>query len=552
MLTLFAIFFILSSLNQAPFLKSLEIILAGGGVAWSSIFYQEVTYPTKESAMKRFVMVKYLSLLFVLLLSLPVSGVVFAQDMSVFRISQGVDLATWDPHLEQNVSQMTYYSLPFDGLIGENSDGSTRPGLATEWEQTTEYLDLTLREGVLFHDGTAFNAEAVVANVDKVKNGPFPPTANMLRAVESVEVVGEYQVRFNLANPAPALLSDLQRFAGLMMSPASFETSVEMPVGTGPYIFNAEESTLNSRYVFDKNPTYWDPSVQNVDRIEVLIIPDFQTAYNAVVAGELDAANIFNNQVAQALAEGYQVLQPEGFGLGFHIFDRNGTMVPEFADVRVRQAMALAVDRDAYYQVVEGGVGASLVSTQRFRSGQYAHCADIQDLNYNLERAKELMAEAGVTGFSFKVPAAGRFQRDSQALAGFFAEIGIEMIVEPIALGTIFTEVQTGNWAAAFVPVNERHTSGYYNSRISPNGFLNPFKVPVANADELAAQARTLDVAEAEPLWAEINCLAAEEGAIIHLGTVVQSIMVNPETVATLEAMYFAPFVADYRSLTMK
>jgi ABC-type transport system substrate-binding protein len=133
-------------------------------------------------------------------------------------------------------------------------------------------------------------------------------------------------------------------------------------------------------------------------------------------------------------------------------------MVPEFADVRVRQAMALAVDRDAYYQVVEGGVGASLVSTQRFRSGQYAHCADIQDLNYNLERAKELMAEAGVTGFSFKVPAAGRFQRDSQALAGFFAEIGIEMIVEPIALGTIFTEVQTGNWAAAFVPVNERHT----------------------------------------------------------------------------------------------
>jgi ABC-type transport system substrate-binding protein len=90
------------------------------------------------------------SLLFVLLLSLPVSGVVFAQDMSVFRISQGVDLATWDPHLEQNVSQMTYYSLPFDGLIGENSDGSTRPGLATEWEQTTEYLDLTLRERCTF------------------------------------------------------------------------------------------------------------------------------------------------------------------------------------------------------------------------------------------------------------------------------------------------------------------------------------------------------------------------------------------------------------------
>ena len=501
--------------------------------------------------MKQISMLKQLSILCILLLGLSFNTVL-AQDMSVFRIALQVELTVRDPHLEQTNTLMGYYGLVYDGLIGENPDGSARPGLATEWEQTSEYLDLTLREGVLFQDGTAFNADVVVANIDKVKNGPFPPVANMLRAVESVEVIDEYHVRLNLANPAPTLLSDLQRFAGLMVSPASLDKLVEMPVGTGPYIYNLEESTLQSRYVFDKNPNYWDPSVQNVDRIEVLFIPDFPTAYNAVVTGELEVANITNSQVAQAESEGYLVLQPESFNLALHIFDRNGTLVPEFADVRVRQAMAMSIDRDAFYAVVEGGVGASLASTQRFTEGQYGYCENIQDLSYNLDRARELMAEAGVEGFSFSVPAFGRFQVYSQALAGFFAEIGIEMVVEPIAGGTIFSEAQSGKWAAAIVPVNERHTSGYYNNRISPNGFLNPFKVSVGNADELAAQARPLDPVEAEPLWAEINCLAAQEGALIHVGSVVSPIMTNPEVVENMEAMYFSPQVIDYRSLKLK
>ena len=120
----------------------------------------------------------------------------------VFRLGHDIDLSTWDAHQEQQNVAMVFYSLVYEGLVGEDSQGNIMPGLATEWTQSDKALEFTLREGVTFHDGTPFDAEVVKANVEKVKNGPFPPTANFLRPIESVEVIDPTHVRFNLTGPA--------------------------------------------------------------------------------------------------------------------------------------------------------------------------------------------------------------------------------------------------------------------------------------------------------------------------------------------------------------
>ncbi len=468
----------------------------------------------------------------------------------VFRLGHDIDLSTWDAHQEQQNVAMVFYSLVYEGLVGEDSQGNIVPGLATEWKQSDKTLEFTLREGVTFHDGTPFDAEVVKANVEKVKNGPFPPTANFLRPIESVEVIDPTHVRFNLTGPAPALLKNLQRFAGLMISPKVFDQLDKGPVGTGPWQYNAAESVAQSKYVFDVNPNYWDKSVQNVSRIEIWYLPDYQAAYNAVQSGEVDAATILENMVAQAESSGFTVLKPESFHLALHIFDRAGTKVKELGDPRVRQAMSLAIDRATYFNTLMSGIG--IPSTQRWLKGQLGYCDEITNLDNDLEKAKALMKEAGVESFEFSVPAFGPFNLWNEGIAGFLKEIGITMKVEAIPPGPIIATATNGEWVAGLIPENERHPSDHFRNRLAAEGPMNPFQVKDDEIEAWGTEALALSDEEAAPLWSKISCRSAEQGDIIHLDGFVTPIMVNNNTVEHVDPMYMMPGVVYFRGVTMK
>ncbi|NJP04556.1 MAG: hypothetical protein HC837_02445 [Chloroflexaceae bacterium] len=153
---------------------------------------------------------------------------------STLRFGFGNRFLTWDPHQEQRPVTLMGYQLVYDALLTEDSTGQLLPGLAIEWAQQIDTVELTLREGVVFHDGTPFDAEVARANLLHARNEGAPAIAQQLLAVDSIDVLDPYRIRLNLAAPVPDLLSNLARSAGMMISPEAFATAAEQPVGTGP------------------------------------------------------------------------------------------------------------------------------------------------------------------------------------------------------------------------------------------------------------------------------------------------------------------------------
>lgn len=473
-----------------------------------------------------------------------------AASRGTFRFGFNNRFLTWDPHQEQRPIALMGYQLVYDALLSEDLAGNPSPGLATAWSQTVDALELTLREGVVFHDGTPFNAEVAQANLLRVRDEGAPPIAQHLAAVESIDLLDSHRIRLNLSRPTPDLLNNLARSAGMIISPEAFDTAAERPVGTGPWVFNAEESRADVEYRFDAFPDFWDPQQQTLEQVILLILPDAAARLGALRSGEVHAAAFLAAEDSATLeSEGFTLVTNEAVQLGLHIFDREGTLVPAFADERVRLAISHAIDRETLVEVVNSGYGAPV--TQRFQPGQYGYAGDIADLAYDPEQARELLTEAGVENLEFAVPIAGNPSNELQAIAGFLQEVGITMNIETVAPGTLVQEAASGEWAAALLPINEPHVSTYIANRVQANGFLNPFNIAPADLEELAAEARQLPPDEAEPLWTELARATAERGIIIHLYTMPSLVFTTPE-VRGAEVGYFQPNVLRLRGVTIE
>ncbi|MEM7128450.1 MAG: ABC transporter substrate-binding protein [Chloroflexota bacterium] len=457
------------------------------------------------------------------------------------QIGHNVNHLTWDPHKDQRTISLQYLNPVFEGLLREATDGRTFiPELSTGWEEDETGVSFTLREGVIFHDGTSFNAEAVVANFNRVKEEGHNVNKGFLRNVESAEAIDDLTVRYNYSQFDGTVLLTLSRFAGKMISPAAFDTVNEgNPIGTGPYLFNADASTPDNTFkVYDWNPNYWNNNAQPVANIELTHIPDGATRFNGLIAGEFHTAVIAAiPQITQLEADGYIVSSQPSVGWSAHILDRTGTLVPELADERVRLAMNYALDRDAFWQVVNSGDK----STQHALPGGYAYAEDIADLEFNMDKAMELMAEAGNPTFEIDVPTFGPFNGRNAFLASSWTPLGITVNV--IEVNNIFTACtqNEGDFPVAFCPINERHIKHFVENRLLESGFLNPFGHVDDEINGLYEQAAPLPLDEAEPLYGEIAKISAEKGYILHLGWGASPVAYDPARIDGVEVRFIYP-----------
>lgn len=450
-----------------------------------------------------------------------------ATPQGVLREATQVPFRNWDAHQEIRPGGMIYFQPVYETLLVLQPDGTLAPGLATEWTHTAEAVELTLREGVTFHDGTPFDAEAVRANLLRVKTEGAPLWQGLLTQMSDVEVIDATHVRIILERPNPVMAHYLADMAGMMMSPAAFATITETPVGTGGYQLNSDETVLEQRYVYDRNESYWNPAVQGLAQVELLLVPQMPARIAALIAGEIDVTNAFPDRIAELEGAGMKVLINENSSvMTLNIIDLGGQLVPAFADERVRRALSHAIDRAALAETLERGV--SKVTTQRYLEGQYGHSAEIEDLNYDPEKAKALLAEAGVTGLTFAAPAAPATLAYNQAIAGFLAEVGVTMNIAEVAGNALAGEVAEGKFPVYVADTPDYHPALYFASRMAPQAANNPFGFQDEELSKLAQQARALPAAEAEPLWAEICRKMAERGYVIHLNTYAQIMAVSP------------------------
>jgi peptide/nickel transport system substrate-binding protein len=333
--------------------------------------------------------------------------------------SQGNSL---DPHSTTGFRQV----LPqvFDTLIYQAPDGSFVPGLASEWKVSDDGLAWTfqLREGVKFHDGTPFDAEAVKFNFERMVDPATKATyaKSLVGPFKSATVVDPLTVKVELSSPFPPFLINLTRPFMSMVSPAAVKKFgpdfARNPVGSGPFIF--KEWIDKDHVTVVKNPDYnWAPSLFKhqgaayLDELRYVLVPEPATRLTALETGEATAIEYIPELEFERIkgdAKFTTAVAPLT-GMPFSIFIN--TEKPALSDLKVRQALSYGFDRagfiKAQYSNAYPPATGPFISTVLY----YDATAD-NKYPYDVEKAKALLEEAG-----WKVGADGVRQKDGQPLA---------------------------------------------------------------------------------------------------------------------------------------
>jgi ABC-type transport system substrate-binding protein len=314
----------------------------------------------------------------------------------ILKVSGSANPSSLDPATGGAGTDHTYLWTIYDTLVEwDYADLKPRPGMA-EWaypNPTT--MVLTIKPGIVFHDGTPMDAEAVKFNLDRGRSDQRSNIKADLSSIASVDVTGPLQVTVKLAKPDSALPAILSDRAGMMVSPkAAKEFGAEhdrKPVGAGPWKFVSWAD--NQKIVVTRADKYWRTDRGFVDGIEFSIIPELSTGLRSVVAGQNDMAYALPPRLKPIIEKAKNlslVTGPTLYCLQIYI---NLAKKP-LMDVKVRQAINFALDRDAFVKGALNGVGE--VATMNMPSTHWAYDKSVSTLYpHDPAKARKLLEEAG-------------------------------------------------------------------------------------------------------------------------------------------------------------
>ena len=348
------------------------------------------------------------------------------------RTDAVIGLQLEPPHLDPTsaaagaIDQVLYANV-FEGLTRFGPDGSVQPGLAASWTISDDGLSYTfqLRQGVTFHDGTAFEASDVVFSLDRARAEDSTNAQKALFAgIEGVEALGDTSVRIDLAAPQGNFLFNLAWGDAVMVAPESIEDIKNQPIGTGAFRF--EQWRRGDQISLSRNADYWGEAA-SLEAATFKFISEPTAAYAAMLAGDIDA--FYSYPAPENLAQferdpRFTVLS--GNTEGETTLAMNNQQAP-FDDIRVRKAVSHAIDRQAIIDGAMFGYGTPIGS-------HFApHNPDYVDLTanaaFNPALARDLLAQAGYAeGFSttLKLPPPSYARRGGEIIAAQLREVGIE------------------------------------------------------------------------------------------------------------------------------
>ena len=287
-------------------------------------------------------------------------------------------------------------ALVMEKLFERGEHGELLPvlGLAAQESEDSKTWTITLRQGVTFHDGTPFNADAVVQHWNRILNpkNRFRGLL-LLRAIESVEKTGEFEVAFHLKHPwtpFTTFLSMPASFAALIPSPTAVKNDTQNvhPVGTGPFEFKDWRRGADIRVV--RNQDYWQKGKPYLDEFVFRAVPDHETRYATLASGQADIMITDRPMHVKKLENDPKFNKHTLNWRGAGIFALN-TQKPPLDDVRVRRALALAWDQKKYLKL-------SFQNVMPFTEHWFGDDTDCGDVGYpapDVEQAKELVKSYG-------------------------------------------------------------------------------------------------------------------------------------------------------------
>lgn len=388
-----------------------------------------------------------------------------------FIFAASSDPKSLDPAFANDGESFRVSRQIFEGLVGvEAGTADPAPLLAEEWETSEDGLtyDFTLKEGVTFHDGTDFNADAVCANFDRWYNfegilqsdniayyygklfrGYADSPENAV--YESCEAVEDHHARISLKQPFAGFIAAMSLPAFAMQSPSAMEEygadevsgSAEAPVmseyaqnhptGTGPFQF--ESWSVGQDIQLSRYDDYWGEPGQ-IDQITFRVIDDPVARRQALEAGNIDGYDLVAPADTGDLEEaGFNVMAREPFTILYLGLNQE---VEELQDLKVRQAISYAIDKDALIrQTLPEGTQPAI---QFIPDSVNGYTDDVETYDYDPERAKELLAEAGyedgfTLDFNYPTGVSRPYMPTPEQvfsnLSGQLAEVGIETNAMP-------------------------------------------------------------------------------------------------------------------------
>lgn len=465
-------------------------------------------------------------------------------------IGAGAPVTTIDPHFHNLGPNNALTMHIFDRLTERDGRARPHPSLATAWRALSETVwELELRQGVTWHDGRPFTADDVLFSFQRVPNVPNSPGGfqGFLRAIERVEVVNPHLIRLHTRAPHPLMPLDLAsvsiiaRHAAEGMATEDFNTG-RAAIGTGPYRLTAFRS--GDRVEMVRNDSYF-AGREPWARVNYRMLLNDASRTAALLAGDVDLIEQIPTSDLVRLRRDARITVTEipslrtvyiapdwsRDGSPPGLTDNAGQPLAQnpFRDARVREALSLAINRDALVERVMEGAATS--TAQWLPAGAFGYNPDVKPDGFDPERARRLLAEAGFPeGFRLTLSSPNdRWPNDAriaQAVAQMWTRVGVRTAVEALPWAGFVPRrarlefgIQVAAWGSSTGEASNFLVNIVAsNDRARLTGANNNARFSSARFDEFIARASaTMDEEMRESMWRESVRMFAEERPVIQL-----------------------------------
>ncbi|ARK29926.1 ABC transporter substrate-binding protein [Halalkalibacter krulwichiae] len=390
----------------------------------------------------------------------------------------------------------------YENLARYNENGEVEPWLAEGWEAdpSSNKIEVELKQGIQFHDGTPFNAEAVKWNLELYRDNGRVEAA----AIDTIDVVDDYNLTINLSRWDNTIFDNLFGFAQ-MASPTAYEQNGEEwlkdnPVGTGAFVL--KEWVKDEKVTVERNENYWVEGLPYLDGVEFHTITESSTAEAAMVAGEFDLYLFSSPQVTSNLEKDFVIEALEN-GMGAI----GNSMAPDSEDPNsplansdVRKAIGYAIDKEAIVEAVYFGYAEVAHQWSVQKAANYN--PDVEGTPYNPEKAKELLKKAGFgDGFDLTITFVNNpdLTQLYTAIQAYLAEVGINVDLNGVQ-SQEWQEMtgSEGEWDGlinSVFRISNDVTFDFNRSLASTSSHYRSTKLS-EEAEELLSQAQTISTSE--------------------------------------------------------
>lgn len=435
----------------------------------------------------------------------------------VVGIQQDID--SLDPHKATAAGTKEILFNIFEGLVKPDENGNLICAVASDYSISDDGLvyTFTLRDNVKFHNGNTVTGEDVKYSLERAAGLlDGTPLVSTLQTIQSVDILDNKTVQVTVGAANTELIYS---FVAAIIPAGSGEDTAADPVGTGPFSFVSY--TPQEGIVVKKNTDYWQEGLPYLDEVEFKITGSADTALLELQGGSIDIYAYLTDSQANTLKDTFQVVSSPS-NVVQALFLNNAEKPLD--DVRVRQAICYALDKDMINEFVAGGNGTPVSSAMLpTLKDYYVDLNDMYGTTANIDKAKELLADAGYPdGFDLTIAIPSNYEfhmQTGEVVAEQLKEVGINVTIDAMEWSTWLDQVYNGRqYQATISGITSDLTPGYLLNRFQTDSKKNFINFASADYDALYQKIQdTLDVEQKKEYYKQLQQILCEDAGSAFL-----------------------------------